>query len=107
MRRSTPATLATPGDPSTGNVNMANAPRSRLKAFLRRLDEASTRRLRRRLGRFRHAECFECGGMDLRERPFMHEAEGACRGTRPRTRLECCEAMVCWTRWIVSMSTVL
>lgn len=87
-----------PGDPSTGNINMVNAPRSRLKAFLRRFNGVSTRRLQRCLDWFRYAECFKGGGMDRRERLFMHEAEGTYWKTRSCTHLECCEAMVYWTR---------
>ena len=55
---------------------MVNALHSRLKAFLRRFDGVSTRRLQRYLDRFRYAEAFKGGGMDGRERLFMHEAEG-------------------------------
>ena len=85
---------------------MVNALHSRLKAFLRRFNGVSTRRLQRYLDWFRYAEAFKGGGMDARERLFMHEAEGRYWKTRRFTHLECCDAMVYWTRQIASMSTV-
>ena len=93
-------------DPSAGDINMVNALHSRLKAFLRRFNGVSTRRLQRYLDWFRYAEAFKGGGMDGRERLFMHEAEGRYWKTRRFTHLECCDAMVYWTRQIASMSTV-
>ena len=46
------------------------------------------------------------GGMDRRERLFMHEAEGRYWKTRRFTHFECGDAMVYWTRQIADMSTV-
>lgn len=94
------------GDPSSGDINMVNALHSRLKAFLRRFNGVSTRRLQRYLDWFRYAEAFKGGGMDGRERLFMHEAEGRYWKTRRLTHLECGDAMVYWTRQIADMSTV-
>ena len=99
-------TAVDPGDPSTGDINMVNALHSRLKAFLRRFNGVSTRRLQRYLDWFRYVECFKGGGMDRRERLFMHEAEGAYWKTRALTHLECDNVMVYWTRRINAMSTV-
>ena len=53
-----------PRDPSAGDINMVNALHSRLKAFLRRFNGVSTRRLQRYLDWFRYAEAFKGGGMD-------------------------------------------
>ena len=95
-----------PRDPSAGDINMVNALHSRLKAFLRRFNGVSTRRLQRYLDWFRYAEAFKGGGMDRRERLFMHEAEGRYWKTRRFTHFECGDAMVYWTRQIADMSTV-
>ena len=95
-----------PKDPSTGDIGMVNALHSRLKAFLRRFNGVSTRRLQRYLDWFRYAESFKGGGMDRRERLFMHEAEGWYWKTRDYTHCECGNVMVYWTRQIREMSTV-
>lgn len=95
-----------PRDPSAGDVNMINALHSRLKAFLRRFNGVSTRRLQRYLDRFRYAEAFKGGGMDGRERLFMHEAEGRYWKTRRFTHFEFGDAMVYWTRQLADVSTV-
>lgn len=95
-----------PKDPSTGDINMVNALHSRLKAFLARFNGVSTRRLQRYLDWFRYAECFKGGGMDRRERLYMHEAEGRYWKTREYTHCECGDVMVYWTRRIAAMSTV-
>ena len=95
-----------PRDPSAGDVNMVNALHSRLKAFLRRFNGVSTRRLQRYLDRFRYAEAFKGGGMDGRERLFMHEAEGRYWKTRRFTHFEFGDAMVYWTRQLADVSTV-
>lgn len=99
-----------PRDPSAGDINMVNALHSRLKAFLRRFNGVSTRRLQRRLqrylDRFRYAEAFKGGGMDGRERLFMHEAEGRYWKTRRFTHFEFGDAMVYWTRQLADVSTV-
>ena len=89
-----------PRDPSTGDINMVNALHSRLKAFLRRFNGVSTRRLQRYLDWFVYAEAFKGGGMDRRERLFMHEAEGWYWKTRDYTHCECDSVMVYWTRQI-------
>lgn len=95
-----------PRDPSAGDINMVNALHSRLKAFLRRFNGVSTRRLQRYLDWFRYAESFKGGDMDRRERLYMHEAKGTYWKTRGYTHCECDEVMVYWTRKIVDMSTV-
>ena len=95
-----------PRDPSAGDINMVNALHSRLKAFLRRFNGVSTRRLQRYLDWFRYAEAFKGGGMDGRERLFMHEAEGRYWKTRRFTHFEFGDAMVYWTRQLADVSTV-
>ena len=95
-----------PRDHSAGDINMVNALHSRLKAFLRRFNGVSTRRLQRYLDWFRYAEAFKGGGMDGRERLFMHEAEGRYWKTRRFTHFEFGDAMVYWTRQLADVSTV-
>lgn len=63
-------------DPSTGNINMANALHSRLKGFLAPFHGVATRRLQRYLDWFCYVQQFKRTDMDRRELPFEHEAEG-------------------------------
>lgn len=87
-----------PKDPSTGDINMANALHSRLKGFLRPFHGVSTRRLQRYLDWFRYREQFKRTDMDRRELLYAHEASGTYWKTRRLVHCEVGDLMVYWIR---------
>ena len=75
--------------------------RSRLKAFVGRLDGASDRRLQRRLDWFCWRERFRSSARDHRDLLFGHEAAGRYACTRRLTHLESRPFMSCVNRWTI------
>ena len=82
-------------------LGAVSSPRSRLKAFVGRLDGASDRRLQRRLDWFCWRERFRSSARDHRDLLFGHEAAGRYACTRRLTHLDSRPFMSCVNRWTI------